>query len=147
MEDHPMTQPEQPQRTTFIDAAWDRVMSAVVMASGPGSLATAVRVELQTIWEVAKAQAAQHDGLREAVQRFVDTAYPNNGEGRTDRLVWMVPESAFGPLRAALAAEQPAGLDVERVAAAVKAAFGITWSNEENMRFAVEYARLRGERP
>jgi hypothetical protein len=46
-------------------------------------------------------------GVRLALERFLNTSYPNNGEGRTDRLVWMVPESAFGPLRVALASPEP----------------------------------------
>jgi hypothetical protein len=46
-------------------------------------------------------------GVRRALERFLNMSYPNNGEGRTDRLVWMVPESAFGPLRAALASPEP----------------------------------------
>jgi hypothetical protein len=54
-------------------------------------------------WRAGEAEG----GVRLALERFLNTSYPNNGEGRTDRLVWMVPESAFGPLRVALASPEP----------------------------------------
>jgi hypothetical protein len=47
------------------------------------------------------------DALRKALERFLGTSYPNNGDGRADRLVWHVPETAFGPLRAALHPASP----------------------------------------
>jgi hypothetical protein len=49
--------------------------------------------------------------LRAALEQFLNTRYPNNGEGAVARLTWTIPEPAFGELRAALAA-QPAAPSV-----------------------------------
>lgn len=51
-----------PTPREFIDASFERIQSASGM--GPGFMATAIRVELQTMWEQGAARVIALDGQR-----------------------------------------------------------------------------------
>ncbi len=86
-----------------LDTLWDELLFDACASDGPirdNDVRQAVKHYRARIETEARRLTV------EPLRAFLDTPYPNNGEGRADRLVWYVPESAFGPLRALLAQEE-----------------------------------------